>query len=311
MSERLPTVSVCVSTFEHAAFIERCVRSVLDQQAKCIIEVLVGDDGSMDGTRDLVLRLAHDDPRVKPMFHAMRLGPSGNLSSLVAAAAGDFIAHLDGDDYWLPGKLAAQLECFERVPNASAVYTNAQVVAPDGRLLGVFNRGIAQTIDRHELLRRGNFLCHSTLLYRCGAANAVRAMRSPYIDYRIHLRLLAFGDLAYVDEPLVAYRWRTPGSMVTTLPVAVVSGHIDAFAEALVDGAAPRDVRAAAGRVFGRALIQCLLCGRVADALKPAAALRAIPHLRADGWWFLAQTLLAPLRAADSLLSRRRGVYFP
>lgn len=310
MAECLPLVSVCVSTFQQAAYIERCVRSALDQKAACVVEVLVGDDGSTDGTRDLVQRLAHDDARVKPIFHPVRLGPSGNLSRLVASAAGDFIAHLDGDDYWLPGKLAAQLACLERF-QCAGVYTNAQVVTPDDRPLGVFNRTVGPIIDRRELLRRGNFLCHSTLLYRRDAAGAVLDMPPPYIDYRIHLRLLRSGELRYVDEPLATYRWRTPGSMVTSLPAAVIVGHVDAFAEAIADGASPRDVRAAAGRMFGRALVQSLLGGRLNQALKAAAALRAVPHLRPGALWMLGQAVLAPWRALASVWSRRRGVYFP
>jgi glycosyltransferase involved in cell wall biosynthesis len=306
-----PRVSVCITTYNHVRFIRQCLESVLDQAFGGSIEVLVGDDGSTDGTRDVVRALAASDARIVPVFHDVQLGPSANLSNLVARGGGDYIAHLDGDDYWLPGKLSAQLQCLAGRPDTVAVCCNAYVVSHDDRRLGRFNRGRTRLITAGELLSRGNFLCHSTLLYRRQAIDAVLGMTPPYVDYRIHLRLLALGSLAYLDEPLAAYRWRAPGSMTTSMPDAVMRGLVDAFEEALARGADANDVRAGAGVVFGQVLVRALLCRKPAAAMRIARRFAGIDGLHARQGWAMAQALRAPFRAATSVWFRHRGIYFP
>lgn len=254
--------SVCITTYQHAPYIERCIRSVLDQQVDGELEVLVGDDGSTDGTRRLVDAVAAADVRVRPFHHVQNLGPTGNLAFLVAEARGEFIAHLDGDDQWLPGKLAAQSAVLQGDAGVVAVYCNARVVDAEDRSLGVFNRGAPRRIDMPALLRRGNFLNHSSLLYRAFARDAVLGVGVPFIDFRLHLRLLRYGPLAYVDEVLVVHRWRTRGSMIRTMPEAVYEGHLDAFREALAGGASHDALAAAISHFWGKLVVQALLARR-------------------------------------------------
>ncbi|UGB38982.1 glycosyltransferase family 2 protein [Frateuria soli] len=309
--EYAPAVSVCVTTFQHAPFIRRCLESVLAQDFAGEIEVLVGDDGSADGTRDIIIDVASRDARVVPVFHSRNLGPTGNLESLVARAKGLAIAHLDGDDEWRPGKLRAQCVILERSPSVVAVYTNAELVAHDDRPLGIFNSGVPSRIDLSELLRRGNFLNHSSLLYRAEVRDAVLGIAPPWIDYRLHVRLAARGALAYVDQLLVVHRWRTPGSMIKTMPRAVIDGQIDAFREALDTGASAEAVRRAAGCVWGKALVQAFIARDFTDLRYFTDKIGAMPDLQAGFRWRIAQAALAPWRALRSVVSRKRGVYFP
>jgi glycosyltransferase involved in cell wall biosynthesis len=310
-SDDAPDVSVCVTTYQHARFIRRCIESVLSQSFAGSLELLVGDDGSTDGTRDIVAELAARDARVRPVFHPVNLGPTGNLESLVAMARGKAIAHLDGDDAWEDGKLASQCRLLEADPAVVAVYANARVVTPDDQSLGVFNRGVPSRIDVGELLRRGNFLNHSSLLYRAVAKDAVLGMRPPWIDYRLHVRLASRGALAYVDAPLVVHRWRTPGSMIRTMPNAVLDGHIDAFAEALALGAPAPDVRRAAGHAWCKVLVQGVAARDLTSVRYFTRRLRALPGVEVTHAWLLAQIARAPARALQSWVSRKRGIYFP
>lgn len=306
-----PDVSVCVTTYQHARFIRRCMESVLSQSFPGTLELIVGDDGSTDGTRELVAELAARDPRVRAVFHAFNLGPTGNLDSLVAMARGRAIAHLDGDDAWEGGKLAVQLGLLDADPGIVAVYSNAWVVTPDDRPLGLFNRDVPPRIDMKELLRRGNFLNHSSLLYRAAVADAVLGMGTSWIDYRLHLRLASRGGLGYVDAPLVVHRWRTPGSMISTMPRAVIDGHVDAFIQALEVGADPSEVRHAAGRAWGTVLIQGMAVRDFSSLRYFTQRLRELPSLGANVAWFAAQLALSPVRALHSWTSRRRGIFFP
>lgn len=105
-----PIVSICIPTYNHERYIARCLESVVAQLPPGEIEILVGDDGSTDRTREIVATYAKTwRDIVRPVFNKNNIGPSGNLSNLIAIANGQYIAHLDGDDYWLPGKLIEQL----------------------------------------------------------------------------------------------------------------------------------------------------------------------------------------------------------
>lgn len=309
-----PTVSVCVTTYQHAAYIRQCLASVLAQGFAGTLEVLVGDDGSTDGTRDAIDAVARDDARVRPFHHPDNLGPTGNLRFLVSRARGRFIAHLDGDDFWMPSKLSAQLPLMQADAGVVAVYCNATIIGGGDRRLGAFNKDVPLRIDLHALLRRGNFLNHSSLVYRAQARDAVLGIAKPFVDYRLHIRLLRFGALAYVDEELVGHRWRTGGSMISTMPGAVYEGQLDAFREAVTGGATNADVQSAIGHYWGKIMIQAVLAGRWADALKWARELRDDPVLRVSTGRLLAAAMLAGPRAIASWSHRhRRGqsVYFP
>lgn len=310
---QVPSVTVCVTTFEHGAYIRECLESVLAQVFEGTLELLVGDDRSTDGARAIIDGIAMGDPRVRVFHHEQKLGPTPNLQFLVSQARGAAIAHLDGDDYWLPGKLAAQWELLSGDGDIAACYTNATVVAEDGMVLGRFNEGVGVRVDRPQLLRRGNFLNHSSLLYRSSARDAVLGMPPPFIDYRLHLRLLRHGALGYIDEPLVGYRWRTPGSMIRTFPRAVCDGHLDAFEEARRDGAEPADLRAAMGHFWGKVLVQSFASLDLNGAKQIARGLLAIPGTGASRAWLSWQSMLGLPRAVRSWF-RRRGVnpvYFP
>jgi glycosyltransferase involved in cell wall biosynthesis len=313
MPKRTPKVSVCISTYGQEAFIRQCVKSVLEQVADVSLEVIVGDDASPDGTRGILQELAASDNRLKLVLRDRNIGPTANLSGLVSMATGDYIAHLDGDDFWMPGKLAAQVSAMERDEGVAACCCNARVVDLDGRELGVFNAGLPSRIDLATLLRGGNKLCHSSLLYRRDAVDAVLGIDSAYIDYRIYVRLLSHGVIAHVSDPLVGYRWRTPGSMTSALPWALIHGHLDAFREALDRGAASSDVRAAAGPFWGKVLVKAVIRRDGGMLREVAGALVAMEKLGVGRRWLALQSLLAVPRAVRSLLVRhsRSSVYFP
>lgn len=210
-----PLVSVCLVTFNHGTYIHDCVMSVIDQADDVDLEILIGDDLSEDGTQAIVEALATQFPSiVRYHRNTARLGPAGNYLSLIARARGKYIAHLDGDDLWLPGKLSAQVAYLDQHPDCPAVYTNALTMRDDGSSLGLFNNTQQERINIDFLVIRGNFLCHSSVLYRATMQTDVLALPAPFIDYRIHLLLALHGDLGYINETLVNYRVHSVGSML-------------------------------------------------------------------------------------------------
>jgi glycosyltransferase involved in cell wall biosynthesis len=230
--QKKPKVSVCIVTFNHAKYIRDCLLSVLMQRHDADLEILVGDDRSTDNTSSIVRQIADEYPGLIKFFcHEKKLGPSGNIKFVIQQANGDYIAHLDGDDFWLPGKLEHQLQFLNKQQTCIAVYTNAVVVNKENVLLGVFNNIQPEIQDINYLLRRGNYLNHSSLFYRSKAKNNILSIKGDLLDYRIHCCLALLGDLGYLNSALVAYRSGAEGSLVSTTPDVVRKMLWDALKE--------------------------------------------------------------------------------
>ncbi len=211
---RRPKVSVCIAAYNHERYIEECLLSVAMQTFDGDVEILVGDDCSTDRTAQVIREIVDRLPgRITPILRHKNLGPARNYQDLVARAGGEYIAHLDGDDYWLPGKLAAQLEYFQTNVGCVAVYTNALVMNDASELLGTFSAEQPASFDTDYLLRTGNFLNHSSLLYRADAKTLLLGIDREFIDFEMHLRLSLRGALGFVNRHLVCYRAGSTSSM--------------------------------------------------------------------------------------------------
>ena len=135
MTKKNPKVSVCVVTYNQEKYIRQCLQSIVDQVTDFDFEVIVGDDCSTDGTRAIVQEFADKYPGiVKPIFHANNIGGSNNYISVHNSASGMYIAHMDGDDYSLPGKLKAQANTLDKNPDCNIVWHRMQLETKDGTI---------------------------------------------------------------------------------------------------------------------------------------------------------------------------------
>lgn len=208
-------VSVCVVTYNHSNCIYDCLMSVIAQSGDMLLELLVGDDLSQDNTGEIVQQIAKKYPGLVRYFrHSKNKGPAGNYQFLIRETQGEYIAHLDGDDYWLPGKLEAQVRLLDKHTECPAVYANALVVDSSGLAKGVFNNRLPHRFSINALLRGGNFLNHSSVMYRSIYRDSILNFKQPFIDYRIHLCLSLRGDIAYLNQILLAYRVSSNTSML-------------------------------------------------------------------------------------------------
>lgn len=213
-----PAISVCIVTCNQRPFIGDCLRSVLAQEVNADVNILVGDDASDDGTSELVATLAAQYPeRICHLVRRTRMGVFANIRDLMERAEGDFIANVDGDDYWLQGKLQRQLDYLLANPDCSAVYTNAITVTEGGNRIGLFNDVGDGRFDLAAMLRRGNFLNNSSALFRAAGRHAWVGVDIPQIDYRVHLWHAQHGWLGHIGETLAGYRVNTRGSMVASM----------------------------------------------------------------------------------------------
>lgn len=106
------TVTCIVPVFNGERFLAEALRSVLEQEGPGVEELVVVDDGSTDGTLDVLADFG-DAVRVVSTPHA---GVAAARNRGLAEARGDLIAFQDADDVWMPGKLAAQRAAFDADP---------------------------------------------------------------------------------------------------------------------------------------------------------------------------------------------------
>ncbi len=113
-----PAVSVCMAAYNGVEHIQEQLDSILDQ-LDARDEIIVVDDGSSDGTRELLSNIK--DPRVKSYFNDSNLGYVRNFEKALGLSSGEIVMLSDQDDIWLPGRVDALVESLK---SAEAVASN-------------------------------------------------------------------------------------------------------------------------------------------------------------------------------------------
>lgn len=157
-----PKVSVCITAYNHVNYISQALDGVLAQQTDFAFEILVGEDGSADGTREIVQEYANQHPKImRPFFNDrsnviyINGNPSGrwNLVNLIEHARGEYVALLDGDDYWTdPQKLQLQADLLDSHHDCSFAFHNAMELDENTGRLQPF-RGLALEGEAPQRIR--------------------------------------------------------------------------------------------------------------------------------------------------------------
>jgi glycosyltransferase involved in cell wall biosynthesis len=117
------TISVAIGTYNRAAMLREALEGALGQ-SRAPEEIVVADDASTDGTRDMLAALAAGDPRVKVIRRETNSGGVANCNAAMAAASGDLIAWCSDDDRFLPGHLEASAAFLEAHPEIGLVHSS-------------------------------------------------------------------------------------------------------------------------------------------------------------------------------------------
>ena len=98
---------------------------VFKQQTYKDWDMIVVDDASTDGSRDLLLNVSKDDPRIQLLFNANNIGLAASLNKALGHAKGPLIARMDGDDICFPERFEKQVDFFMKNPEVDVLGTNA------------------------------------------------------------------------------------------------------------------------------------------------------------------------------------------
>jgi glycosyltransferase involved in cell wall biosynthesis len=201
-----PLVSVVLAARDAEATVEEAVRSVL-RQGVDDLEVLVVDDGSVDGTADALAAVG--DSRLRVMRNEKALGLAGALNIGLDAARGTYLARMDADDVALPGWLDRILGRIRSAPAAAVVGTGMIDLRADGTLGTVHRMPVGARAVRWAALFSSPFF-HSTVVVDRGVLEHHGLRYDPSFpeseDYDLWARLLEVAEGDNVSEALVLYR---------------------------------------------------------------------------------------------------------
>jgi glycosyltransferase involved in cell wall biosynthesis len=202
---RNPKVSVIVSCYNYAHFLEEAVNSILNQTYSDF-EVIICDDCSTDNTPEVVDRLRKKDSRVFSIRMQNNVGRAEIRNMGMRVSSGEYIAFLDADDWWESEKLEKQVAVLDRESSVVVVAT-LQKKYEDGKITYVQNdRGIV-TGDITEYLLFSEELHGMSLMFRKTAIGD--GFRKEFVrgqDIYFLLELSTRGKMDVVKEPLYVYR---------------------------------------------------------------------------------------------------------
>ena len=203
-----PPLSVLLPAYNAERYVEQAVASILGQSYGDF-ELLIVDDGSTDGTRDVLQRLAEADSRIR-LVSRPNLGLVASLNEMMDLARGGLLARMDADDIAEPDRFERQVEYLRDHPECVMVGSRVLVIDPDGAPLRIMGDALAHdSIVGGLLAARGQLVYHPSIVIRAEAARAVGGYRPetfPAEDLDLFLRLAEIGALANLDEPLLRYR---------------------------------------------------------------------------------------------------------
>ena len=200
MPDHPPTVSVALLAYQHAPFVRQAIDSVLAQETTFPVEIVIGEDGSTDGTQDLVREAQAQHPdRIRVLqngqFEKIRVNgrTTGrrNWLATVGATRGRYLALLDGDDHWTrTDKLQLQVEFLDGHPDHAFCFTDMDRIAPDGTKLAPGPQTSRRRFRTQDLLPR-HVVPTATSLYRRSA------LPDPFPEWFVH-------ESPVADYPLAA-----------------------------------------------------------------------------------------------------------
>ena len=208
---KIPRVSVIIPVYNHARYLGNAIQSVISQSYD-EYEIIVVDDGSQDGSREVAGRFGN---RIRYVWQKNQ-GLSAARNTGVQKARAEAIALLDADDQWEPAFLERMMNQLSRNPIAAGVYCGFQYMDDEGHPVGSRNVRVVPPEQFHEtLLREGNWLVPCAVVFRKQLASEVglfdEALEAVE-DADLWTRLSVIQPFVGVPEALVRYR-RHDGNM--------------------------------------------------------------------------------------------------
>ena len=216
-----PLVSVWMITYNQESYLGQAVESVLSQKTDFPFEIVIGEDCSTDGTREVCLGFQEKYPdKVRLVLHGENRGLVRNFWETLQHCRGKYVAQLEGDDYWTdPKKLQKQVELLERAPRYAFCYHLFDHVDQDGNIIGAAREPLPDAElpkdcnTRMVIDAKWSPLQTLTLMFRRDAFPEMPnwIYKLPIFDWPLHFYLTRAGKGIFLNENMAGYRSHNEG----------------------------------------------------------------------------------------------------
>jgi glycosyltransferase involved in cell wall biosynthesis len=210
-------LSVVVSCYNQEAYIADCLNSILNQKVNFDYEIIVADDCSPDRTREVINQFYEKHPKViKLLYQDKNVGPAKNYLAVHNLAQGKYVAHFDGDDIMLPGKLQSQVDIMESNEDCHIVFHRARYFSDDRKYESdtgsLFQESETVYFSASELARWGTIAVHSSYMYR-RSSRKTREYKEDFMEWFFAFESVYVGGCcAYITRVMTEYRCNPKGA---------------------------------------------------------------------------------------------------
>lgn len=296
-----PGVSVVVPSYNHARFVGKCLGSIINQ-TRAPLELIVIDDGSADGSPQVIERALKQCPFPSELIVRPNKGLCATLNEGLSRSRGRYFAYLASDDIWLPSFLRARVALLDARPDALLAYGHAYVCDEHDRVIECTKEWASYADgDARRMLLWSTAPPSPTVLYRQKALERYGWNESAALeDYELYLRLSADGEFAF--DPQVLAVWRQHGANTSRDLRMMIDQSLDAQRKAAAMlGLSRSELESIHAALVRRYAEDFMRRGEKREAL---ALLR--PHLDGVSGYFLARILFR-LSMPHRIVRWRRG----
>ena len=217
-----PLLSVCLITYNQAQYIKQAVDSILEQEADFHWELIIADDYSTDGTREILRDYKNRFPDlINLILQKSNVGPEKNWLDLMSNHKSKYVLYTEGDDYFTdPAKLQTQVDFLEAHVDISLCFHPVKVIYEDGsrpdELFPLPERRAGKNLLEVKDLLVSNFIQTNSAMYRWRFIKEDIKYTFPKNispgDWLLHILHAQTGKIGFIDRVMSVYR-RHPGGL--------------------------------------------------------------------------------------------------
>jgi glycosyltransferase involved in cell wall biosynthesis len=203
-------LSVMMITYNHEKFISQALHSILTQRVNFDYEIVIGEDCSTDRTRQILLDFQQKYPsRIKPLLRDKNIGAMQNMGATLAVCSGEYIAFLEGDDYWVDEyKLQKQVDFLDNHPDSAICCHRVRFLDVDGKeAIDIHPACLAGSYSIEDLLK-DNFVPTCSAVVRRDLIGPLPPWHSQLAmgDWTLFALVSSKGNIELMDEAMAVYR---------------------------------------------------------------------------------------------------------
>lgn len=241
MNHITPFFSVILPVYNNELFIKESIKSAFNQSFKNW-ELIIIDDGSTDSSKEIASVFAAEDQRIRLLQHpgGKNKGVSASRNLGIQQAKADWIALLDADDRWLPNKLEKQYETIQKYNGIALLYGRAITVFENykGAVKRPFYGSGQPGMNKDPFVKyiqgfqipTSSVVCNKSAFFKTGGFDEKMAFAE---DTLLYHKLLLFGGLYFMDEPLVKARYHEQSVKEKTRAMTIAHARLDVYQKLL------------------------------------------------------------------------------